>query len=165
MTTIAVNVLFWDSGEPTRLENARLCWSRLEHFAGYCVVRGLEVRPALYDFSPRPLLEGTRAIPYPAGEFRKAEKINRIIDDLAADPSVAAPDFFALMDSDLVIREGDYALLARRLAALCDDRYYVCLVDDLEGRDGVDFTTGVIDEGALRLKPRRRLMMGDLGGL
>ena len=152
---------FWDSGDPTRLENARFCRRRLEHFAAYCTGAGLEVRTLLYDFSSQPLLEGARSIPFPAGEFRKAEKVNRIINDLVDD----APDFFVLMDADLVIREGDYPLLVRRLAALREDRYYVCHVDDLEGCDGVDFSSGGIDEGALRLKPRRRLMMGDLGGL
>lgn len=161
MSSLYITMLFWDAGEPTRLENVRLCWRRLLHLADYCAGHGVPIRPILYDFSPTPVLSGARSIPYPRGTYLKAEKSNRVLADLADDP----PRFIAVMDADLIIREGEYPLMVRRLAELSERRYYVSLVDDLEGRVGVDYEAATLDESKLMITPRRRLMMGDLGGL
>ena len=100
-------------------------------------------------------------IPFPTGSFRKAEKINAVIDHNRP----VNPDYIGISDADLVIRDEDFDLLVEHMKCFRDDRYYVCEVDDVQEESDIDFLHGEFRTHDLCVKPRERLYTADLGGL
>ena len=77
---ILLTVKFWDDGQEnsTRIRNIQYTWPRLKHLTSFLRAHSIDCDCKLYDFSPTKLLEEAIHIPYELGEYKKAEKTNRI---------------------------------------------------------------------------------------
>lgn len=163
MTTISLNIIYWKNEIDDRASNAQLAYSQLRHFSGSLEIESkLEISVHFFDFSEIcEFGDEVIHIPFPKAEFYKTAKINRIIQHLKAEN----PDFVAIMDADIVIRESDYDFLRTYMKEFRRDRFYVCEVENLINNDCVDFETGQIAFENTKIEKRQRNMMADLGGL
>jgi hypothetical protein len=156
--SIKINMLYWNNGDPQRLANTNFSWYFLKKFCQY-VGDHLLVEPRLFDFSAQQVLAEAIHIPYPTGEYKRAAKINQVIDYYKH----SHVTFFAVMDSDLIIPERDYYDMVCLLNLLQRDSFYVCYLDDLTGFEGIDFNHQKIYYDDLKVE--QRIMEPDLGGL
>jgi hypothetical protein len=155
---VNINILFWDNGDEQRYKNTTLSWHLLKDFAEFAKQFNLVVIPNLFDFSEEKKIEDAIHITYPKGTFKKAEKINKVIEHFKD-----FDGFFSIMDSDIIIRPSDYQNLVDLIKSFKQNKYYVFNLDDLTCLSGVDFLGKKINFNALQYK--KRVLDPDLGAL
>ncbi len=153
-----INILYWDNGDKQRLDNTNLSWYNLKSFADYCNDNGVAVEPFLFDFSEVQVLPDAIHIPYPKGDYKRSEKINKVFAHHAGEET-----FLAICDSDVIIRPEDYDAMMYFIVTVKKNKYYVFKVDDLTSVKGVDFENNKINFDELETQPRQ--FEPDLGGL
>lgn len=106
MFSLCLNMKFWDDGQPdsTRVRNVIYCWDQLKKFTSYLKNNGVVAECFLFDFSPNKVIEDSIHIPYPLGEYKKAEKTNIILKQNSK------YDYFMMIDCDAFFNEEDYPL-------------------------------------------------------
>jgi len=104
MFSLSINMKFWDDGQSnsTRIRNVKYSWEELKLFTSYLKKEGLNVDCFLYDFSPEKIIDDSIHIPYPLGEYKKAEKTNIILN------RSSTYDFFMMVDCDAFFHKDDY---------------------------------------------------------
>jgi len=152
-----INILYWGD-KKERLANTNLSWHYLKNFSRYCIEHGCLVEPFLFDFSEIQVLDDAIHIPYPNGEYKRAEKINKVFEYHSE-----KEEFIGICDSDVVIREEDYESMKYFITILKHKNFYVFKLDDLISLKGVDFENKQINFGELELKERN--FEPDLGAL
>lgn len=73
---------FWTDGQEncTRTRNAKHTVKKLQKLNSYLKENGIDCEYKLYDFSPEKILKDSIHIPYPLGEYKRSEKLNKIIN-------------------------------------------------------------------------------------
>ncbi len=116
---------FWHDGQEnsTRVRNVKYCWNELKKLNQYINANSKSVISScsLYDFSPEQIIADSIHIPYPLGEYKKAEKTNIILKNYAH-----TFDYFMMFDSDAFFYLSDYSNV-------------VSLLDSLEEKDIITF--------------------------
>lgn len=104
MYSLSINMKFWDDGQPnsTRIRNVKYSWDELKKFTSFLKNRKVNVDCFLFDFSPEKIIDDSIHIPYPLGEYKKAEKTNIILK------KNSDYDFFMMIDCDAFFHEEDY---------------------------------------------------------
>jgi len=107
MKKISLNMKFWDDGEEnsTRIRNVKFCWRELQELSDYLSENGFYCVAELFDFSHEKIIEDSTHIPYPIGEYKKAEKTNLILT------MKSNYDFFMMVDCDAFFDKQDYPLI------------------------------------------------------
>jgi predicted glycosyltransferase involved in capsule biosynthesis len=123
MSSISLNMKFWDDGQPdsTRIRNVNFSWGELKKLTLYLKNNNIDVEATLYDFSPEKIISDSIHIPYPLGVYKKAEKTNIILKDKNG------YDFFMMIDCDAFFHEQDYEKLLDLIKNL--DKGDVCTFD------------------------------------
>lgn len=123
MSSISLNMKFWDDGQPnsTRIRNVNFSWGELKKLTLYLKNNNIDVESTLYDFSPEKIILDSVHIPYPLGVYKKAEKTNIILKDKNT------YDFFMMIDCDAFFHEQDYEKLLDLIKNL--DKGDVCTFD------------------------------------
>jgi predicted SAM-dependent methyltransferase len=153
----SLNMLFWDCKDPDRYNNVHFTWPQLQKFTTYLKNKGINASCNLYDFSETKTIKIPEAIhiPTPAGEFKKAWKINRVIE--ANEDST----FFSLFDSDAFFSEEDYPRVHNLLKDFQPNDFFVFNLYDLMSIIGIDFAGATYDPNKFQLAFRH---LGALGG-
>jgi len=101
---ILLVMMFWWDGEEnsTRLRNVYFAWKELKNLYSFLKTNHIDCVVKIYDFSPDKMLEESNHIPYSLGEFKKSEKINKI---LANNKDF---DFIFMFDGDVFFNKDDY---------------------------------------------------------
>lgn len=75
---------FWTDGmeNSDRIRNVRFTWDKLKDLSLFLTKNNLDNKCFLYDFSPNKIIEDSIHIPFPLGEYKKAEKTNIILKDI-----------------------------------------------------------------------------------
>jgi predicted glycosyltransferase involved in capsule biosynthesis len=123
MSSISLNMKFWDDGQPdsTRIRNVNFSWGELKKLTSYLKNNNIDADATLYDFSPEKIISDSIHIPYPLGVYKKAEKTNIILKDKGG------YDFFMMIDCDAFFHEQDYEKLLDLIKNL--DKGDVCTFD------------------------------------
>lgn len=155
---IIINILYWDAGEKARLDNTNLSWYYLNRMVAEAAKDDLIIEPFLFDFSEEKVLEDAIHIPYPKGEYKRSEKINKVIRHHGG-----YDGYFAIMDSDLIIKESDYEKFFYFIKTLKPKRFYTFGLDDVNSYNGIDFENKKIEFEKVTFEPR--ILEPDLGAL
>lgn len=155
MKKISINILYWDNNEKDRLENTNLAWKYLKEFCEYARNNGVNIEEKIYDFSEEKVLDEAVHIPYPKGEYKRAEKINKVLE-LSKDS-----DIFSIMDSDIAIKPTQHKDLVDVLKCFNPKKFYVVNVDDVIDRTAIE-NGEIVWENIFGIK---RKMDPDGGGL
>ena len=115
MISISLNMKFWFDGQDnsTRLRNVEFCWPKLKKLTQFIKSKNINAECFLFDFSPDQYISDSIHIPYPLGDYKKAEKTNIILKNY-----VSNYDFFMMIDSDAFFYESDYDKLLEILQSL-----------------------------------------------
>ncbi len=105
--TISLNMKFWHDGQvnSTRVRNVKYCWEDLKLLTEFINTNSNNYSAAcfLFDFSPEKIIEDAIHIPYPLGEYKKAEKTNIILKQY-----VNNYNYFMMFDCDTFFDKADY---------------------------------------------------------
>lgn len=95
---------FWDDGQidSTRIRNVKFTWEKLKNLSNFLINNNINCDISLYDFSTTKIIDDAIHIPYPLGEYKKAEKTNIILNHKKD------YDFFMMMDCDVFFDVDDY---------------------------------------------------------
>ena len=139
MSSISLNMKFWDDGQPdsTRIRNVIFSWKELKKLTNYLNSNGVTSVCSLYDFSPEKIISDATHISYPSGVYKKAEKTNIILRDKKNF------DFFMMIDCDAFFYESDYDKLLELIKSL--EKGDICTFDLAKLNDNV---TEYIVDGA-----------------
>jgi predicted glycosyltransferase involved in capsule biosynthesis len=131
MSSISLNMKFWDDGQPnsTRIRNVIFSWKELKKLTNYLNSNGVVSVSSLYDFSPEKIVSDSTHIPYPLGVYKKAEKTNIILRDKKNF------DFFMMIDCDAFFHENDYEKLLNLIKSL--EKGDICTFDLAKLNDNV----------------------------
>lgn len=130
--TISLNMKFWHDGQEdsTRTRNVIYCWNDLKKLNTFINNHSMNFNSScyLFDFSPEKIIEDAIHIPYPIGEYKKAEKTNIILKQY-----VNHLDYFMMFDSDTFFDFQDYDNLIK-------------IIDNLEKNDIITFDAAKLDD-------------------
>lgn len=129
---ILISCAFWTDGKPnsTRERNVHYTWSRMKHLSEFLKENNLNCETKIYDFSPTKIVSDSVHIPYKLGEYKKAQKVNIILNDNKNF------DFVMMFDSDCFFIESDYDKILKTLKSL-------------NYNDVVSFDCAKLDEGSI----------------
>lgn len=123
--TISLNMKFWYDGQEdsTRTRNVIYCWNNLKQLNTFVNnnSKNFTAHCYLFDFSPKKIIDDAIHIPYPIGEYKKAEKTNIILKQY-----VNNLDYFMMFDSDTFFDVQDYDSLIK-------------IIDNLQENDIITF--------------------------
>lgn len=90
---------FWTDGKEnsTRVRNVKLTWNHLKAMVSYLQEKNIACSANIFDYSPEKIIEEAVHIPYPLSVYKRAEKLNDIIEIYSDD------EYIALMDCDVFI--------------------------------------------------------------
>lgn len=110
-------MVFWTDGHEnsTRERNVKLTWPYLKDMTKWLTSQQVPATATLYDYSPEKIIEDAVHIPYPIGVYKRAEKLNNIINNLPTQ------DFVCLMDSDVFIDHLEWPSLKNLIQRLTPD--------------------------------------------
>jgi hypothetical protein len=158
MTKITFNILYWNgSDSETRLKNVEYCWKKINKFSDYSNSKGMSIVPLLFDFSETNELPGSIHIPYKNGEFKKSEKINKVIEYNYLHNK---PDIFCFLDNDVFFLESEYDKLIDELINFDMSSMKTCGVLDIQNSGQIDFPNNSFSAINIDIKPR---LMNGLG--
>jgi hypothetical protein len=111
---------FWTDGQEnsTRVRNVKLTWQYLKDMVSYMNAKGIACSANLFDFSPEKIIDDSTHIPYPLGVYKRAEKLNRIIDLFPDNENIG------LMDCDIFIHKSQWDNLAEIVNDVKSDSGY-----------------------------------------
>ena len=97
-------MIFWNDGhkDSTRVKNVEFTWPKMKEITQYLKDNGINCDCELYDFSSEKVITDSVHIPYPVGEFKKSEKLNKIIN------KNLDYDFIMMNDCDMFFLKEDY---------------------------------------------------------
>lgn len=92
---------FWTDGKEnsTRVRNVKLTWTYLKDMVNYLQEKNIPCSANMFDYSPEKIIKDAIHIPYPLGVYKRAEKLNNIIDQYADD------EYISLIDCDVFIHK------------------------------------------------------------
>jgi predicted glycosyltransferase involved in capsule biosynthesis len=169
--SISINVPFWSDGreQSDRIRNVIITWNELKKLKTYLIDNGLDVDIELYDFSLEKIISDSIHIPYPIGTFKKAEKLNIILNQKSK------YKFFMMMDCDTFFAEEDYEKLLNVLKNLKEESVQTFDLAKLNGNISEYFEGGVFNKdkadwayaysGPRELGPLANGFIGGLGGV
>lgn len=99
----SLNMIFWDTGDPIRLENTKFCWNRAKHITEYFTNLGVESKAFLFDFSTNKVIDDAIHIPVNDPYYQRSRKIN-----LALNYEHNNSEIFGLIDSDCYFHKSYY---------------------------------------------------------
>lgn len=88
-------MLFWDNGDPIRLENTKFCWYKAKELVSYLNKNSIPSKCNLFDFSSNKNIEDSIHIPINEQYYQRSKKINFALNHQDNDS-----DVFAIIDSD-----------------------------------------------------------------
>jgi predicted SAM-dependent methyltransferase len=152
----SLNMLFWDIKDQDRYNNVHFTWPQLQKFTSFLKTKGINASCNLYDFSETKTIKIAEAIhiPTPAGEFKKAWKINRVIE------ANGDSTFFSLFDSDAFFSEQDYIRVYNLLRDFHQNDFFVFNLYDLVSNIGVDFAQATYNPDQFQLAFRHLNALG-----
>lgn len=102
---------FWTDGQEnsSRVRNVKLTWQYLKDMVGYLNSKQIACSAQLFDFSPEKIINDATHIPYPLGVYKRAEKLNKILELLPHDENVS------LVDCDVFVHKSHWDNLANIL--------------------------------------------------
>ena len=114
MSKISFNMVFWHDGKTnsSRIRNVSYTWSELKKLVDYLTSNEIDAICNLYDFSPEKVLEESIWHPFPLAEFRKAEKLNIVLNENQHH------EFFCMVDCDCFFDPLDYPKLLEQINKL-----------------------------------------------
>lgn len=134
---VTFNIIFWKGFDfDSRYKNLQFTREKIKHFSEYCNSKNLDSRVLVFDFSEKQEIADSVHIPYPNNEFRKSEKINRILEYNKIN---IGPDVFCFLDSDIFFLEEDYQSLYNLIINLQDKHIFQGNVFDVQNLTGIDF--------------------------
>jgi predicted glycosyltransferase involved in capsule biosynthesis len=79
--SLALVMKFWTDGKESsdRIKNVNYTWEKLKDLYNFLKENNINSTLELFDFSPNKIIESATHIPYPEGEYKKAEKTNIIL--------------------------------------------------------------------------------------
>jgi hypothetical protein len=139
---ITFNILFWKGFDfQNRFDNLKFSWYRLNKFCEYAQTKNVEVKPLLFDFSEEKNLEDSIHIPYPNGEYKRSEKINRVLEYNEINYN---PNLICIVDSDVFFEEDQYDKLLDIINNYDKNIVYVPTLSDIMFKSEVDFINKTI---------------------
>ena len=158
MKKISFNILYWNGFDSeTRLKNALFCYEKIKKFSEYAKCKKIDVEVCLFDFSETKELENSIHIPYKNGEFKKSEKINKVIE---YNYNHINPDIFAFLDSDVFFEQSEFDKLINEINNFKSNTMTICGVLDIQNTKDVDYYNNEIINRNILVKPR---LMSGLG--
>lgn len=134
---ITFNILFWKGFDfENRIRNLEFSWFKLKKFVSYLKEKGINSECLLFDFSEENILPESIHIPYPTGEYKRSEKINRV---LIYNKENYNPEIICVLDSDIFFEEDQYDKLIDIINNLEDKQVLVPNLSDIIDHNEVDF--------------------------
>lgn len=134
---VTFNIIFWRGFDfEARKKNLQFTRKRLDSFVEFCCNRGINAKALVFDFSENQEIENSIHISYPNNEFRKSEKINKLLEFNKINHD---PDTFCFLDSDIFFLEKDYNILFELIVSLQDKHIFQGNVLDVQNLHGIDF--------------------------
>lgn len=96
-------MLFWDNGDPVRLENTKFCWNRSKDLVSFLNNNGVPSKCFLFDFSVNKNIDDSIHIPLNEKYYQRSKKIN-----FALNYPENNTDVFAIIDSDCYFHKSYY---------------------------------------------------------
>ena len=96
-------MLFWDNGDPVRLENTKFCWNRSKDLVSFLNSNGIPSKCFLFDFSVNKNIDDSIHIPLNEQYYQRSKKINFALNHTENDT-----DVFAIIDSDCYFHKSYY---------------------------------------------------------
>lgn len=116
MKKISFNIIYWDGFDSeSRFLNLKFCIKSIVNFCNYAANKGLDIKLFIFDFSESKLIDDAIHIPYPNSEFKKSEKINKVIEYNHLQYN---PDIFCYLDNDIVFLENEYDHMIENLISM-----------------------------------------------
>jgi len=88
-------MLFWDNGDPVRLENTKFCWIKAKELVSFLISKDIPSKAYLFDFSSNKNIDDSIHIPLNEQYYQRSKKIN-----FALNHPENNSDVFAIIDSD-----------------------------------------------------------------
>lgn len=112
--SLAITMKFWTDGKESsdRIKNVKYTWGRLKHLSEFLKKNGIKTEVELFDFSPEKIMDESTHIPYPEGEYKKAEKTNIILK------KYSNYTHLFMFDCDTYFNEEDYDILLSYIKSL-----------------------------------------------
>lgn len=109
--------IFWTDGHVpcTRTQNIKYTKTRNLELVNYLKSEGIDIDYKLYDYSPQRCIEDSFHIPYPKGIYKRAEKINNIVQNNKD------YDYMFSIDADAFFHEQDFEKIKHRLDNIPDN--------------------------------------------
>lgn len=134
---ITFNILFWKGFDfENRFRNLNFSWFRLKLFVSYLKQKGVNSECLLFDFSEEHIIPESIHIPYPNGDYKRSEKINKV---LVYNKETFNPEIICVLDSDIFFEENQYDKLLKIIESLGDKDVLIPNLYDITNTDGVDF--------------------------
>lgn len=155
-------MVFWDnSHSPSRRMNAVFAKTRMDRLIESMPGGETAFEASFFDFSEDSSgdFPGAIHIPWPAGTYQRAAKLNRIAVHLYDTDEI--PDVVGFMDSDLFIKDGGIEAFHRRMSSMRPNSMLVFDMFQILDPSFVDYSNAKLVEGAM-VKHRR---IEGLGGL
>lgn len=132
--------LFWTDGkDPSdRTRNAKFTSAQIRKLLKFLQLRGIDCSILEYDFSPDPVLPYAIHIPYKLGEYKRSEKINKVLKDVYT-------QWLAILDCDCFFLENEYENIAALLKNLKSGSAYTFDLKKLETTQGLSFESNSIN--------------------
>ena len=158
MKKISFNILYWHGFDSeNRIKNIKFCWNKINKFVEYANLKGIEIKAFLFDFSEDKILEDSIHIPYKNGEYKRSEKMNKVIEYNYDNYS---PEIFCCLDSDIFFIESEYDKLINELNNFDNNSMEICSVLDIQIKDQIDYEHNTFRVNQIAVKPR---LMAGLG--
>lgn len=122
---------YWDDGavNSTRLRNVNYAWPKLKELSEYLSLNGIVCTSKLFDFSPKKNISDSEHIPYPLGEYKKAEKTNIILK------KNEEFDFLFMFDTDTFFLKKDFPSILKIFENIKDREIYTFDLAKLEDKN------------------------------
>lgn len=159
MLSLSINLLFWDDCLPnsTRLRNVKYIINRLTDLNSF--LRGkIDSEINIIDYSNHQILDGSKHIPYPAGVYKRSEKINKLLQG-------CNKDLFGVIDGDCFLKEDHYKIFLDTLLINGKNCCYTFDVCDFSEKDTEQILYDSVDPDTLPFTTRFPGRAGGLGAL
>jgi len=151
---ITFNILYWNGFDSeNRIKNINFTWDKIKQFSKYCNDNELENKCLLFDFSHNKILNESIHIPYINGEYKRSEKINKVLE---YNYNNYKPELICFLDSDIFFEESQYTILFNLINTLTPNNVFVSSVLDIMDIKSVDY----VNKKLINPSFRNRLIPG-----